>query len=118
MGTAALTDAAGPGRDQLGRVVSWAAMATGDQGAPLSITAMEGAVAAVQFLGTFANGSTAVLQGSNDGTNWATLKDYAGSDISATAAALFDFSTAALYVRPAVTDGSSDAVTAVMVLRG
>lgn len=73
--------------------------------------------AAVTFGGTFNGGTTAVLQGSNDGTTWATLTDIAGNAISATAAKVQEFSSSVLYLRPAVSGGSADNVNVVVALR-
>lgn len=73
------------------------------------------AIASVQFTGTF--GGTVVLQGSNDGTNYFTLKDMAGNDISTTAAAGFDFSVGCLQIRPLAAAGVSD-VDCTVIFRG
>jgi hypothetical protein len=71
----------------------------------------------VQVTGTF-GGATITLQVSNDGTNYVTLKDSTGTDISLTAAGMREFSTAALYLKPTSTDGTDDNVTVTVVLRG
>lgn len=73
---------------------------------------------AVQFTGTFAGGSTAVLQGSIDGVTYATLKDVFGNSISCTAAGLFEFSTSCPYIKPAVTGGAADDVDVYVIFRG
>ena len=72
----------------------------------------------VQFLGTF-NGCTAVLEGSNDGTNYKTLTDAAGSAISTTASSLKQVTEAPLYVRPNVNTNAGVAtdMACVMLLR-
>lgn len=72
--------------------------------------------ASVTFGGTF-GGATAVLQGSIDGVTYATLKDIGGNAISATAAAVFDFTSACLYFKPAVSGGTADDVDVVVVFR-
>lgn len=84
-------------------VASWAAMANGDSGDAFALA--DFADKSVQVAGTFGTGGTVVLQGSNDNTNWATLTDPQGSNLSFTAAGLKAVGPATLYVRPAVTGG-------------
>lgn len=68
----------------------------------------KGAVrAAVTISGTF-GGATGVLQGSVDGSVYATLTDLAGNAVSATAAKLQEFSSSCLYFKPVVTGGTGD----------
>lgn len=71
----------------------------------------------VQITGTFGAG-TALLQGSNDGTNWFTLNNAQGSAISGTAALLKQVAEIPLWVRPNVTgaDGTT-ALTCVLMGR-
>lgn len=95
----------------------WADAATGDTISPLGVAGAAGVAGAVQFGGTF-GGATAKLQASNDGTTYFDMKDMNGVVISATAAALFEFSTAAVYLRPAVSGGTADAVDVTLMLRG
>lgn len=71
---------------------------------------------AVTMSGTFNGGTTAVLQGSVDGTVYATLTDIAGNAISATAAKLQEFESMSLYYKPSVGSGSADDVTVTMIL--
>lgn len=59
-----------------------------------------------QVLGTFDTG-TIVLQGSNDGINWITLTDPAGTAISFTAAALVTVMEAPVYIRPSVSGATA-----------
>jgi hypothetical protein len=96
--------------------VTWANMATGDTITRIEPGTTRGVAGCVTFTGTF-GGATVTLQGSNDGTNWFNLLQN-GTAIAATAAALFDFSTAARYLRPALTGGTGDSVTAILMLRG
>ena len=97
----------------------WNDMATGD-----TIDAMKspgvgaGALlACAQIAGTF-GGATVTLTGSNDGVNFHTLKDVGGSDITMTAAGMAEFSTAALYLKPAISGGAGDSVTVTVAMRG
>jgi len=62
----------------------------------------------VQMTGTWGS-ATAVMQGSNDGSNWVALKDAQGNDVSLTADGGFDaVVTGWEYVRPSLSGGSSD----------
>jgi len=75
-------------------------------------------VAAVQFIGTF-DSATAVLQGSNDGTNWETLSDIFGLNVSFTAAGYAEVSTAMAYLRPSTSGGGvSQDIDCIIVARG
>lgn len=91
---------------------------TTDTPLKFAITEQWGLAGSVQFTGTFNGGTTAALQMSNDGTNWVTIKDLQGVPISTTAAAMFEFTCSAAYIRPSVTIGSSDDVDVILVLRG
>jgi hypothetical protein len=91
---------------------------TSDTADSFIVIGQSGVAGSVQFAGTFAGGSTAVLQCSNDGSTWFTMKDTLGNNISATAAAYFEFTTTAAYIRPAVTSGSADNVDVIVLLRG
>lgn len=74
-------------------------------------------VGSIQAIGTFGSG-TVKLQGSNDGTNWADLKDTAGTAIGLTEAGAAEFSTAMRYIRPLVTGGTGDDIDVFISLRG
>lgn len=65
--------------------------------------------ASVQASGTF-GGATVVLQGSNDGVTYATLKDTAGDDLSFTAAGYVEFTSAAVFVKPSISGGTGDSL--------
>lgn len=69
----------------------------------------------VQITGTF-DSATVVLQGSNDGTNWATLSDPQGNPISATSAKLEQIEEITRYIRPSTSGGSSSQSITVTVL--
>lgn len=94
----------------------WADIATGDTINYVQIEREEGGLGSVQFEGTF-GGATVVLQVSNDATNWHTVSDVFGNDVSVTAAAIKEISTGALYVRPSISGGTSDAVDVTLVMR-
>lgn len=105
-----------PVRSSLGRGVSqvqWGgdtAIANGDTINPDLPSNYEPLAGSVQVTGISAG--TVTLAGSNDGTNYVTLKDTAGSDISFTAAGMADFSTSCAYIKP-VESSAADAVVTV-----
>jgi len=98
-------------------VATWADLATGDTITSLGIPGADGVAGAVQFGGTF-GGATVKLQASNDGSTFFDMKELGGTPISTGSAALFEFTTAAVYVRPAISGGTGDAVDVTVVLRG
>ena len=97
--------------------VTWADIVTGDTLTAFPVAAQAAVAGAVQFGGTF-GGATIGLQVSNDGTTYFDMRDLGGTVISATAAALFEFTTAAMYIRPVITGGAANAVDVTVVLRG
>jgi hypothetical protein len=97
--------------------VTWTGLATGDTIEALPVNAQAAIAGAVQFKGTF-GGATVGLQASNDGVTFSGIKDLGGTVISTTSGALFEFTTAAMYIRPVISGGTGDAVDVVVVLRG
>jgi len=97
--------------------ILWENVATGDTLNPYAVNARLGLDAAVQFAGTF-GGATVKLQQSNDNATYFDMKDVAGTTISATAAAYFNFGSSGAYLRPTITGGTGDAVDIYLVLRG
>jgi hypothetical protein len=95
----------------------WTGIVTGDTINAFTLPAQAGMFGSVQISGTF-SGATVTFQGSNDGTNWFTLNDFNGTAISATAAALREVRTSAVYVRPAITGGSGNSVDVICAFRG
>lgn len=95
----------------------WTDYSTADTSTPIKVQNMQGLAGAVQVTGTF-GGATIALQVSNDGTNYATLKDSTGTDITFTAAGMREFSTAALFIKPTSSGGTADNVTVTITLRG
>jgi hypothetical protein len=88
--------------------IVWSGLLNGDDGDPVAVPGA--ALKTIQFTGTFGVGGTIVLEGSVDGTNYVTLTDLQGNNISKTAAALEGVQEFVFYVRPRVTagDGSTD----------
>ena len=89
-----------------GAVFLWETVTGDDTGEPLQLNGMAGLAVCVQMTGTF--GAAVTMQGSVDGTNWATLKTVDGSDAELTAAGLLEIATGARYIRPSAASGVSD----------
>lgn len=98
-------------------MVSWTGVSTADTMTEYKVRGPAGEFASVQLTGTWGS-ATVVLQGSNDATTWFTLKDVAGSSISATANAYFEFKTAAKFIKPSSSGGTGDNVDVKVTLRG
>ena len=69
----------------------------------------------VTITGTLAGVAT-TLQGSNDGTNWFTVKDFLGAAIAPTTAAMATLGDNPRYLRPV--SGVGQTVTVILVARG
>jgi len=91
---------------------TWAEIPNGDDGQP-AIHPGTGD-RSVQIFGTFGTGGSVTLQGSNNGTNWATMHDTGGTDLTFTAAGLEAVLENTQYIRPIVTAG--DGTTAITVI--
>ena len=59
----------------------------------------------VQVVGTFGAGGTCVIEGSNDGVNWSTLKDHLANVLSFTATGIQSIDQITRFIRPRVTSG-------------
>ena len=96
---------------------TWAALANGDSGKPISIVDFPDKT--ITFTGTFGAGGSVTLEGSNDGTNFFPLKDPSGSAITKTAAGAAVVVEHPLQIRPHVTagDGTTAIVPIIMVRR-
>ena len=94
----------------------WTNIVSGDTATAYPLKARIGEFAAVSVGGTFGT-ATVTLEVSQNNVNFYPLKDRDGTVISTTAAALFEFSTAAMYIRPVVT-GAGATVSLIMTLRG
>jgi hypothetical protein len=90
---------------------SWQGLvASGDQGTPATIPAHVRELS-YQVTGTFGAG-TFNLEGSNDGTNYAILKDVGGTAIAATDTTIWRFANPPKYIKPVATAGSAGNVNA------
>ena len=59
---------------------------------------------------TATDSATVVLQGSNDGITYATLKDPSGANLSFTAAGYAEFSSGAAFIKPSISGGTGDSL--------
>ena len=102
------------GKSHARRIATWAAettagSATIERYAPhVSLVC-----AAVQVSGTFGS-ATVVLQGSNDGITYATLKDPSGANLSFTAAGYAEFSSGASFIKPSISGGTGDSLNIIV----
>ncbi len=94
-------------------VVQWSGLtnATTDDGDPVQLPAFSDR--SVQVTGTFGAGGNLRVEGSLDGTTYATLTDPQGNALDVTAAKIEAISEVVRYIRPRVTAG--DATTALVV---
>ena len=90
---------------------AWTPLANGDSGTPYGMSGF--ADRTVQIGGTFGTGGTVVVEGTNDGTNYATLNDPQGVAISKTSAALVGVAQITKFIRPRVSAG--DGTTSITV---
>ena len=101
-------------------VATWesAALNDADQaGLPVSPPALaNGAV--VQAIGAFGNDGSVTLQGSNDGTNWATLLDIGANAITFTAAGIKQLTVIPRFIRVLQTEGEAAVTDVDIILAG
>lgn len=102
--------ASGFGGPVFGFHFDWAGLANGDTGAPAAGTLTASDYIpwldrTFQVTGTFGVGGTVVIEGTNDGTNWATLTSPNGVPLSFTAAGIGQVTEVVMQMRPRVTGG-------------
>lgn len=87
------------------KTATWATMVQGDDGDPIPIdTLVQYLDRTFQVTGTF-GGASLVIEGTNDGTNWATLSDPNGVALSITSAGIYQVIQVTLKMRPRVSGG-------------
>lgn len=99
---------------QGGTVITWENLATGDTGSPVGDLGKTKRM--LQVKGTFAGGTSATLEGSNDGVTYVTLNDTAGNPLVFAAAGMKAVAEFPLYTRPKVTAGAADSVDFILSL--
>jgi len=100
-------------RDGSVLLVTWTLVGT-DDGAPINMT--QWADRSVQFVGTW-GGGTVLFEGSNDGTNYATLTDAQTSAISKTADSLEQVVELTRLARPRASVSVTSVVVSLLVRR-
>jgi len=92
------------------RLITWSGILNGDDGAPALW--IDYADRCFQVTGTFGAAGSVTMQGSNDGTNWASLTDPQGNALTFTAQKIEQAIELPVYVRPLCTagDGTTDLV--------
>lgn len=98
-------------------VATWPAMQSGDDGQPIELANF--ADRSVQVVGDFGAGGNVRIEGSLDGTNYATLTDPQGNALDITTAKIEAITELVRWIRPRVTagDGSTN-LTVIMLLKG
>lgn len=85
------------------RLVTWAGILNGDDGA--SAEWVDFADRCFQVAGTFGAGGSVTIQGSNDGVNWSSLADPQGNALTFTSQKIEQALELPRYVRPLCTAG-------------
>ncbi len=99
------------GKSHARRIATWAAETTaGNASITRYAPHVSLAASSVHVSGTF-GGATVVLQGSNDGTTYATLKDLQGNNLSFTSAGYAEFTSGAAFIKPSISGGTGDSLT-------
>lgn len=94
----------------------WTPMLVNDVGAGVALSGY--ADKSVQVTGTFGSGGTVVVEGNNDGTNFAGLTDPQGTAISMTTAGIKAITEAVINARPKVSAGDgTTSLTVTMFFR-
>lgn len=110
---ATITDVSSVGMPGSAYLVTWTPLTqTNADGAAVTLPAWTDR--SVQIVGTFGT-ATVVLEGSNDGTNWATLTDPQGNAISTTSAKLEQVEEATRYFRANSSGGNGATSVSVYV---
>ena len=95
-------------------VVQWTGLLNGDTGAPAQLTKY--ADRSVQIAGTFGAGGTALIEGSNDGSTYATLNNTTGTALSLTTPQIKQVLENTLLIRPNITAGDGTTTLTVTAL--
>ena len=102
------------GKDHNRQIATWSAETTaGNATIPRYAPKVSLVCASVQVAGTF-GGATVVLQGSNDGVTYATLKDPSGTNLSFTSAGFAEFSSGAVFIKPSISGGTGDSLNIIV----
>lgn len=102
----------------------WPSLGTADVGTPEEVDrypqksvqfgAIDPTVFPAPAVGTAFGGATAVLEGSDDGVTYFTLKDRYGNNVSTGVAARFDLEDVPHFVRPRTSGGTGTNLTVIL----
>lgn len=95
--------------------IQWAHLTNTDT-VGAAVPMVEYADRSVQIAGTF-GGSTTVIEGTNDETNYATLNNAQGTALSATAAILKQIVEVPKWLRPSLSGGAGADITVTIIAR-
>jgi hypothetical protein len=95
-------------------VAAWQGMANGDVGDAIPFS--QYADKSVQVTGSFGDG-VVVLEGSNNGTDWAVLTDPQGNHLNITGAKIEQVTEVTCYVRPRVTGTSGASINVHLLIK-
>lgn len=95
------------------RIVSWTPFTEADTCTAVEMPGFT--IRSIQIAGTFGS-ATVLAQGSNDGTNYATLSDPQGNAISKTTAALEQIEEVTRYIKPTASGGTGQSLTVTLLL--
>jgi hypothetical protein len=111
---ATITDISPTGRSKL---VTWTGLLNTDDGAPADW--VDYSDRCLQVAGTFGAGGSVTIQGSNDGTNWASLADPQGNALVFTSQRIEQALELPRFVRPLVTAGDgTTSLTVTLCMKG
>lgn len=97
------------------RIYTWVLTTANADGNPVDLTPFPDKT--VHIFGTFGSG-TLTIQGSNDGSDWQSLRDPQGNAIAKTASYLGAILENPRYLRPNLTGSTGATVTVILVARG
>ncbi len=95
-------------------VIAWEGLSNGDLGDAIPFG--QYADKSVQVTGTFGDGAL-VLEGSNNGTDFATLTDLQGNDLNILAAKIEQVTEVTAWVRPRVTGASGASLNVHLLIK-
>lgn len=102
------------GKSHARRIATWTGETTaGNATIPRYAPMISLSTASVQVSGTI-GGATVLLQGSNDGVTYTTLKNIAGGDLSFNAAGYAEFSSGAAFIKPSISGGTGDSINVIV----
>jgi hypothetical protein len=111
---ATITDISPTGKSKL---VTWTGLLNTDDGAPADW--VDYSDRCFQVTGTFGAGGSVTIQGSNDGTNWASLADPQGNALVFTSQRIEQALELPRFVRPLVTAGDgTTSLTVTLCMKG